>query len=122
MANGKFVWTPEEKAEQTYVFPLNFTYSYLGEKLERGDHARAVDATLRSYRQDLKQRWLLAFEAIDTAQADKFREIKADQVDIDFYFDSGDASPTITGRWVNDFNFRTIAPALWSGSIELEEV
>jgi len=116
MANGKFVWDGG-----SYTFDKNYTYAYKSEKQDFSDRARAVDGTLRTYSQVLKQRWLLTFTYIPTAQKDQFATIKALQKDLEFYADADEAL-TMNCQWVNDFNFREAAPGLWNGTIELEEL
>jgi len=121
MANGKFVWTPRGGAQQSYTFPDNFSFGYEAPRQEAGDIGRAIDGTLRSYSRDLKQRWALPFNYIYAAQKEQFWAIKQAQAEIDFYED-GAGDKTCTALWTNDFNFVLVAPGLWSGTIELEEV
>jgi len=121
MANGKFVWTPSGGTQESYVFPVNFSWGYEEAQKEAGDFARALDGTLRGYRRAYKQRWFLEFLYIELEQKEQFREIKQAGVDIDFYREA-DGSRTGVFAWVNDFDFAEVAPGMWSGTIELEEV
>jgi len=122
MANGKFVWTPTGGSQQSYTFPVHFSFGYEAPEQEAMDLGRAVDGTLRSYVRTLKQKWVLPFKYISAAQKDQFKTIKNAQVEIAFYWSADDPEPTCTGLWTNDFNFVMAAPALWSGTIELQEI
>ena len=121
MANAKIVWTPVGGVPQSYILPVNFTYDYQELLQDDGDRQRALDGTLRSYTRALKQRWVLKFHYIDTAQKDQLAAIKQAQVDLDFYRDAG-GSKTCTGAWTGDLDFHEKAPGFWSGSVTLEEV
>ncbi len=121
MANGKFVWTPAGGAQQSYIFPVNYSWGYQVEHQDFGDRERALDGTLRSYQRGLKQRWVLEFNFIDKTQRDQLWEIKQAAVDLDFYEDA-DGDLTGTFQWVGNFNFARSHPQYYTGSIELEEV
>ncbi|RJR38680.1 MAG: hypothetical protein C4567_12425 [Deltaproteobacteria bacterium] len=120
MPNGRFVWTPRGGTEQSYTFPVNYSWGFEHQHQDFGDRARAIDGTLRSYRRDYKQRWSLRFNYISEAQKEKFKEIKDAQVDLDFYDLSGEKVGTFD--WTNNFNFVAVPGSWWSGTIELEEV
>lgn len=121
MANGKFVWTPRGGTQQSYTFPYQYSFGYEAPEQEAGDVARAIEGTLRSYARSLKQRWMLPFHYYSFDQKEQFRSIKAAQVEIDYY-DDADGPLTCTALWINDFNFVMVAPGLWSGTIELQEI
>jgi hypothetical protein len=121
MANAKLEWTPKGGSLQSYTLPVNFTWDYQEFLQDETDRERALDGTLRSYVQGLKQRWTLKFKYISTAQKEELATIKQAQVDIDFFREAS-GSKTFTGAWTNDLNFHEVAPDLWSGSRVLEEV
>lgn len=121
MTNAKLEWTTKGQTRQSYTLPVNFTWDYQELWQDETDRQRALDGTLRSYAQGLKQRWLLKFQYISTAQKEQLAAIKESQTDIHF-FREANGTKTFTGAWTNDLNFKEVAPGLWSGSIELEEV
>ena len=121
MANAKFEWTPGAGSRQAYPFPANFTYDYQELLQDENDRERALDGTLRSYTRQLKQRWVMKFGYISAAQKEQFAAIKQAQTDIDFYRDA-QGPKTFTGVWINDLDFKEMAPGFWTGSIVLEEV
>lgn len=121
MANAKFEWTPKGGSPQSYTLPRNFTWDYQELKQDETDWERALDGTLRSYARGLKQRWILKFQYISTAQKEQLTAIKQAQVDLHFFRDAAGAK-TFTGVWTNDLDFREVAPGVWSGSMVLEEV
>ncbi len=121
MANAKLEWTPKGGSRQSYTLPVNFTWDYQELATDDGDRERALDGTLRSYRRDLKARWVLSFQYIGAAQKEQLAALKQAQVEIDFYRETQGAK-TFTGIWTNDLNFREVAPGLWSGSLVLDEV
>ena len=118
---GKFVWTPRGAAAQSYTFPVHFSFGYEAPQVESADAGRAIDGTLRSYARPLKQKWTLPFKYVDAAQKDQFWAIKQAQVELDFY-ENAALGKTCTALWSNDFNFVMVAPGLWSGTIELQEI
>ncbi len=120
MANAKFGWTADGNY-QTYTLPVNFSWDYQELSQDDTDRERALDGTLRSYSRGFKARWLLKFEYVSTAQKEQLAAIKQTRADLDFYRQT--AGPrTFTGAWSNDFDFREVAPGLWSGTMVLEEV
>lgn len=121
MANAKLEWTPPGGSSQSYTLPVNFTWDYQELRQDETDRERALDGTLRSYARGLKQRWVLNFQYVTTAQKEQLAAIKQAQVDLHFYRDSA-GSRTFTGVWSSDLDFREVAPGLWSGSMVLEEV
>jgi hypothetical protein len=121
MANARLEWTPPEGGRQSYTLPVNFSWDYQERSQDDADRERALDGTLRSYTRQLKQRWLLKFQYIDTGQKEQLAAIKQAQVDLDFFRDAA-GSKTFTGSWTGDLDFREVAPGLWSGSMVLEEV
>jgi len=121
MANAKLEWTPPGEGRQSYTLPVNFSWDYQELGQDETDRERAIDGTLRSYARGLKQRWVLKFQYVSTAQKERLSAIKQAQTDIDFFRDAGRAK-TCTGAWTNDLDFRETAPGLWSGSMVLEEV
>jgi hypothetical protein len=121
MANAKLEWTPEGGSRQSYTLPVNFSWDYQELLQDESDRERALDGTLRSYSRGLKQRWVLRFQYIPTAQKDQLAAVKQAQTDIDFYRDAGGVK-TFTGIWTSDLDFREVAPGMWSGSMVLEEV
>jgi len=121
MANAKLEWTPKGGSRQSYTLPVNFTWDYQELATDDADRERALDGTLRSYRRDLKARWVLSFHYIGVAQKEQLAALKQAQVEIDFYRETG-GGKTFTGIWTNDLNFREVAPGLWSGSLVLDEV
>jgi hypothetical protein len=121
MAHAKLEWTPKGGTRQSYILPVNFTWDYQELLQDDADRQRALDGTLRSYAQGLKQQWVLKFQYISTAQKEQLAAIKQCQTDIDFFRQAGGAK-TFTGAWTNDLNFKEVAPDLWSGSVVLEEV
>jgi hypothetical protein len=121
MANAKLEWTPKGGSLQSYTLPVNFIWDYQELWQDETDRERALDGTLRSYTQGLKQRWVLKFQYISAAQKEQLAAIKQAQVDIHFYRNANGAK-TFTGTWTNDLNFHEVAPDLWSGSMVLEEV
>ncbi|RJR48275.1 MAG: hypothetical protein C4567_00160 [Deltaproteobacteria bacterium] len=121
MANAKLEWTPLGDSRQSYTLPVNFSRDYQELLRDETDRERALDGTLRGYSRGLKQRWVLKFQYISTAQKDQLTAIKQAQTDIDFYRDAG-AAKTFTGSWTNDLDFREVAPGFWAGSVVLEEV
>ena len=46
---------------------------------------------------------------------------EAPQVELDFY-ENAALGKNCTALWYNDFNFVMVAPGLWSGTIELQEI
>jgi len=121
MANARLEWTPVGGSRQSYTLPVNFTWDYQELAQDETDRERALDGTLRSYLRGLKQRWVLRFQFISTAQKDVLVGLKQAQADIDFFRD-GTGPKTFTGVWTNDLDFREVAPGSWSGSMILEEV
>ena len=121
MANAKLEWTPLGGSRQSYSLPVNFSWDYQELTQDETDRERALDGTLRSYTRGLKQRWVLKFQYISTAQKDQLSAIKQAQTDLDFYRD-GSNTKTFTGAWTSDLDFREVAPGAWSGSMVLEEV
>lgn len=121
MANAKLEWTPPGSSRQSYILPLNFSRDYQELLQDETDRERALDGTLRSYSRGLKQRWVLKFQYISTAQKDQLTAIKQAQTEIDFYRDAGGAK-TFTGVWTSDLDFREVAPGAWNGTMVLEEV
>jgi hypothetical protein len=121
MANARLEWIPAGGSRQSYTVPVNFTLDYQELAQDETDRERALDGTMRSYLRGLKQRWVLRFQFINTAQKDTFIAIKQAQTDIDFFRD-GSGPRTFTGVWTNDLDFREVAPGFWSGSMTLEEV
>jgi len=121
MANAKLAWTPLGGSRQSYNLPVNFSWDYQELALDETDRERALDGTLRSYSRGLKQRWVLKFQYISTAQKDQLTVIKQAQTDIDFHRDA-ENTKTFTGVWTSDLDFREVAPGVWSGSMVLEEV
>jgi hypothetical protein len=121
MANAKLEWTPPGGSRQSYVLPVNFSWDYQELAQDETDRERALDGTLRSYSRGLKQRWVLKFQYISTAQKDQLTSIKQAQTDLDFHRDA-EGAKTFTGVWTNDLDFREVAPGAWSGSMVLEEV
>lgn len=121
MANAKLEWTAEGGSRQSYVLPVNFTYDYQELVIDDSDRERALDGTLRSYGRVMKARWVLHFHYISTSQKEQLAALKLAQVELDFYR-RADGPKTFTGVWVNDLDFREVAPGYWSGSIILEEV
>ena len=121
MANAKLEWTPTGGTCQSYTLPVNFAWDYQEFFQDETERERALDGTLRSYARGLKQRWVLKFQYISTAQKDQLAAIKQAQVDIHFYRDAAGAR-TFTGVWTNDLDFREVNPGAWSGSMVLEEV
>ena len=121
MANAKLAWTPLGENRQSYTLPVNFSWDYSELGQDETDRERALDGTLRSYARVLKQRWVLKFQYVSTAQKDQLAAIKQAQTDIDFFRDAGGLK-TFTGAWTNDLDFREVAPGLWSGTMVLEEV
>lgn len=121
MANAKLEWTPRGGTRQSYTLPVNFTWDYQELWQDETDRQRALNGTLRSYAQSLKQRWVLKFQYISTAQKEQLTAIKQAQTDIDFFRQAG-GTKTFTGAWTSDLNFKEVAPGLWSGNIVLEEV
>lgn len=121
MANAKLAWTPGGGSPQSYTLPVNFSRDYQELSQDETDWERALDGTLRSYSRCLKQRWVLKFQYISSAQKDQLTVIKQAQADLDFYRDAGGAK-TFTGVWTNDLDFREVAPGAWSGTVVLEEV
>jgi hypothetical protein len=121
MANAKLEYTPLGGSRQSYTLPVNFSWDYQESAQDETDRERALDGTLRSYVRSLKQRWVLKFQYISTAQKDQLTAIKQAQTDIDFFRDARNTK-TFTGAWTNDLDFREVAPGAWSGSMVLEEV
>ena len=121
MANARMEWTLAGGSRQSYTLPVNFTWDYQELSQDETDRERALDGTLRSYLQGLKQRWNLQFQYISTAQKEALAAIKQAQADIDFFRD-GTGPKTLTGVWTNDLDFREVSPGFWSGSMILEEV
>jgi hypothetical protein len=121
MGNAKLEWTPPGGSRQSYLLPVNFSRDYQELAQDDSDRERAIDGTLRSYSRILKQRWVLKFQYVSRAQKERLAAIKEAQTDIDFFRDAG-AAKSFTGLWTNDFDFREVAPGLWSGSVVLEEV
>lgn len=121
MANARLEWTPPGGTRQGYTLPVNFAWDYRELAQDETDRERALDGTLRSYSRGLKQRWVLRFQYISTAQKDQLAAIKQAQTDIDFFRDAG-GPKTFTGNWTNDLDFREVAPDKWTGSMVLEEV
>ena len=121
MANARLEWTPVGGERQSYTLPVNFTWDYQERLQDDSDRERAMDGTLRSYARGLKQRWLLKFQYIATAQKEQLAAIKQAQADLDFFRDAA-GGKTFTGSWSSDLDFREVAPGLWSGSMVLEEV
>lgn len=121
MANAKLAWTPPGGSRQSYTLPVNFSWDYQELLQDETERERALDGTLRSYSRGLKQRWVLKFHYISTAQKDQLTAIKQAQTDIDFFRDAG-VTKTFTGAWTNDLDFRETAPGAWSGTMVLEEV
>jgi len=121
MANARLEWTPEGGSRRSYTLPVNFTWDYQELAQDETDRERALDGTLRSYLRGLKQRWVLQFQYISTAQKEVLAGIKLTQAEIDFFRD-GTGGKTFTGVWTNDLDFREAAPGFWSGSMILEEV
>jgi hypothetical protein len=121
MANAKLAWTPLGGSRQSYTLPVNFSWDYQELAQDETDRERALDGTLRSYSRGLKQRWVLKFQYISTAQKDQLAAIKQAQADIDFHRDA-ENTKTFTGVWTNDLDFQEVAPGAWSGSMVLEEV
>jgi hypothetical protein len=121
MANAKLEWTPRGGTPQSYILPVNFTWDYQELLLDDADRERALDGTLRSYERGLKQRWVLKFQYLSTAQKEQLAAVKQAGVEIVFFRDA-DGSQTFTGMWTNDLDFRETAPGRWSGSMVLEEI
>lgn len=121
MATAKLAWIAGDGSYQDYTLPVNFTWDYQELVQDETDRDRALDGTLRSYARPLKRRWVLKFQYISAAQKDQLADIKEAQTDVDFYRDAA-GSKTFTGAWTNDLDFREVAPRLWSGNVELEEV
>lgn len=121
MANARLEWTALEGGRQSYTLPVNFTWDYQELAQDETDRERALDGTLRSYLRGLKQRWVLNFQYVPQAQKEQLTAIKQAQADLDFFRDAT-GPKTFTGAWVNDLDFREVAPGLWSGSMILEEV
>lgn len=121
MANARLAWNPVGGSRQSYTLPVNFTWDYEELAQDETDRERALDGTLRSYLRGLKQRWVLRFQFISTAQKDALAAIKQAQADIEFFRD-GTGPQTFIGIWTNDLDFREVAPGFWSGSMILEEV
>ncbi len=121
MANAKLEWTPAGSSRQSYTLPVNFSWDYQEMVQDETDRERALDGTLRSYVRSLKQRWVLKFQYISTAQKDQLAAIKQAQADIGFFRDAA-GTKTFTGAWTSDLDFRETAPGLWSGSMVLEEI
>jgi len=121
LANGKFVWTPVGGSQQSYTFPVNFSWGYQVEHQDFGDRDRALDGTLRSYQRATKQRWILEFRYIGLDQKNQFYAIKQAAVDLEFYEDA-DGDRTGVFQWVNNFNFIRSHFNYYTGTIELEEV
>jgi hypothetical protein len=121
MANARLEWTPSGGERQSYTLPVNFTWDYQERVQDDSDRERAVDGTLRSYARAPKQRWLLKFQYISTAQKEQLAAIKEAQADLDFFRDAA-GSKTFTASWSSDLDFREVAPGLWSGSMTLEEI
>lgn len=120
MAYAKFVWTPAGGSPTSYTLPVNYTFTSKPFLQDESDRGRAIDGTMRTYAQALKEVWILTFKAITLAQRNQLKTIKEAQVDIGFYQDG--IILTFTGQWVNAFNFVEVAPGLWGGTIQLEEV
>jgi hypothetical protein len=118
--NGKFTWTPEGQSLQTYVLPVNYTFASKLAAADKSDRSRAIDGTLRTYAFGLKKTYLIAFKNIPADMVTQLRAIKEAQVDVGFYADG--VNLTLTGQWVNAFNFTETSPGLWAGTIQLEEV
>lgn len=121
MANARLEWVPSGGSRQSYTLPVNFTRDYQELVQDETDRERALDGTLRSYVRGLKQRWILHFQYIATAQKEALAAIKLAQVEVDFFRD-GSGTRTFTGVWSSDLDFREVAPGRWSGSMVLEEV
>jgi hypothetical protein len=121
MANAKLEWTPAGGNRQSYTLQVNFSRDYQELLQDETDRERALDGTLRSYSRGLKQRWVLKFQYISTAQKDQLAAIKQAQTEIDFYRHPSGAK-TFTGVWTSDLDFREVGPGLWSGSMVMEEV
>uniref|UniRef100_A0A7V4LD97 Uncharacterized protein n=1 Tax=Desulfobacca acetoxidans TaxID=60893 RepID=A0A7V4LD97_9BACT len=121
MANAKLEWTPRGGTRQSYILPVNFTYDYQELGVDESDRERALDGTLRTYCRELKSRWVLRFNHIGTAQKEQLAAIKQAQAEIDFFRNALGAR-TFTGVWINDLDFREVAPGRWSGSMVLEEI
>jgi hypothetical protein len=121
MAKARLEWIPPGGSRQSYTLPVNFTWDYQELAQDETDRERALDGTMRSYLRGLKQRWVLRFQFISTAQKEVLAAVKQAQADIDFFRD-GTGVRTFTGVWTNDLDFREVSPGLWSGSMILEEV
>jgi hypothetical protein len=121
MANARLEWIPPGGSRESYTLPVNFTWDYQELVQDESDRERALNGTLRSYVQGLKQRWVLHFQYISTSQKEALAALKLAQVEVDFFRDAS-GPKTFTGAWTNDLDFREVAPGSWSGSMVLEEV
>ncbi|MBM4274595.1 MAG: hypothetical protein FJ134_09085 [Deltaproteobacteria bacterium] len=121
MANAKLEWTPRGGSLQSYILPVNFTWDYQEFSQDDADRERALDGSLRSYERGLKQRWVLKFQHLPTAQKEQLAALKQAQAEIAFFRDA-DGAKTFTAMWTNDLDFRETAPGRWSGSMVLEEI
>lgn len=120
MSNARLEWH-DGSSRRSYALPVNFTWNYQELAQDETDRERALDGTLRSYTRGLKQRWVLKFQYVSPEQKEALDAIKRAQTDIDFFRD-GEGAKTFTGAWINDLDFREVAPGRWSGSLVLEEV
>jgi hypothetical protein len=120
MEYAKFTWTPAGGSLTSYTLAANYSFATKPFLQDASDHGRAIDGTLRTYNVPLKESWLLSFKNISLAQREQLKTIKEAQVDINFYQDG--VILTFIAQWVNTFNFTEIAPGIWGGTIQLEEV
>jgi hypothetical protein len=120
MANGKFTWTPIGGSLQTYTCAVQYTFASRLQLSDKTDRGRAIDGTMRTYAFGLKKTYVIAFKNIPLAQVQQLQTIKEAQVDVSFYADG--STLTLTGQWINAFNFTETAPGLYAGTIQLEEV
>jgi hypothetical protein len=120
MANGKLTWTPSGGSPQSYTLTVNYTYASRNQISDKTDRGRAIDGTMRTYNFDLKKSHVIAFRNVPATMATQLQTIKEAQVDVNFYADG--STLTLTGQWINAFNFVETAPGLYSGTIQLEEI
>lgn len=120
MEYAKFTWIPAGGSLTSYTLAANYSFPTKPFLQDASDHDRAINGTLRTYSVPLKESWLLAFKNISLAQRNQLKTIKEAQVDINFYQDG--VTLTFIAQWINAFNFIEMAPGIWAGTIQLEEV
>jgi len=120
MGYAKFTWTPAGGALTEYTLVANYSFTTKPFLQDDSDRGRAIDGTLRTYNVPLRESWFLAFKNISLAQREQLKTIKEAQVDINFYQDG--VTLSFIAQWVNAFNFVEMAPGIWAGTIQLEEV